>query len=141
MIVLDTNVLSEPMREAPSVAVLDWFRSVDEPTAVTAISVGELLDGAMRLSDGRRRAELIAAIEHAFDAHRGIVLPYDERAARACARLQAVRRAAGRPLSVEDGMIAAICVSTGARLATRNTLDFEGLGIELVNPWQTGTFG
>lgn len=135
MIVLDTNVLSEPMRAAPDRLVLEWLRRLEEPTSITAVSVGELLDGAARLPPGRRRDGLIAAIEKAIESHRGVVLPHDDRAAREYARLQATRRAAGRPLSVEDGMIAAICVVEGATLATRNTGDFEGLGVRLVNPW------
>lgn len=138
MIVLDTNVLSEPMRSSPDAGVLEWLRRLDEPTTITAITVGELLDGASRLDPGRRRDGLIMAIEQVIEAHRGSVLSYDDRAARVYARLQAKRRAAGRPLSVEDGMIAAICVVVGARLATRNTRDFDGLGVELVDPWRTG---
>ena len=139
MIVLDTNVLSEPMRVSPDPGVLEWLRRLDEPSAITAISVGELLDGAGRLASGRRRDGIIAAIERVVESHRGIVLPYDDRAAREYARMQAKRRAAGRPLSVEDGMIAAICVVAGARLATRNTGDFEGIGLELVDPWESAT--
>ncbi len=44
--------------------------------------------------------------------------------------------AAGHFLSVEDGMIAAICQARGAQLATRNIRDFRGLGVELINPWE-----
>ena len=136
MIVLDTNVLSEPIRASPDPGVIDWLRRLEEATAITAVSVGELLDGAGRLAPGRRRDGLITAIERIVESHRGTVLPYDDRAARAYARLQSTRRAAGRPLSVEDGMIAAICVVAGARLATRNIADFDGLGLDLVNPWE-----
>ncbi|GAA1820226.1 type II toxin-antitoxin system VapC family toxin [Agromyces neolithicus] len=135
MIVLDTNVLSEPMRVSPDANVMKWLQRLDEPSAITAISLGELLDGAARLAPGRRRDGLVTAIERVIESHRGIVLPYDDRAARAHARFQEARRTAGRPLSVEDGMIAAICDVAGARLATRNITDFEGLGIELVNPF------
>ncbi|WP_448005315.1 PIN domain-containing protein [Agromyces bauzanensis] len=127
------------MRASPDPGVLEWLRRLDEPSAITAVSVGELLDSAARLAPGRRRDGLSAAIELVIESHPGIVLPYDDRAAREYARLQAKRRAAGRPLSVEDGMIAAICVVAGARLATRNTGDFEGHGLEPVDPWQSAT--
>ena len=63
------------------------------------------------------------------------VLPYDETAARRYAEMQESRRSAGVPLSVEDGMIAAICASRSLALATRNTKDFEGLGVSLMSPW------
>lgn len=132
MIVLDTNVLSEPLKVEPSERVLTWLESVDEALAVT---VGELLVGARRLPLGRRRDALLAAIDRALQAHGGDVLPYDERAARRFAEMQESRHAAGRPLSVEDGMIAAICARHSARLATRNIADFDDLGIDLIDPW------
>ena len=77
----------------------------------------------------------MSAIERTLTTYADQVFPYDEPAARIYATLQESSRAAGRPLSVEDGMIAAICRSRGARLATRNTRDFEGTGVDLINPW------
>jgi predicted nucleic acid-binding protein len=135
VIVLDTNVLSEPLKHEPDQRVITWLESVDEALAVTAVSMGELLVGARRLPLGQRRDALLAAIERVLEAHGGDILPYDEQAARRYAEMQESRRAAGRPLSVEDGMIAAICARHGARLATRNIGDFESLGIDLIDPW------
>lgn len=135
MIVLDTNVLSEPLKPQPDRRVIAWLESVDEPVAVTAISVGELLVGARRLPIGGRRDALLAAIEHVLEAHGGDVLAYDEQASRRYAEMQESRRGAGRPLSVEDGMIAATCARHAARLATRNLGDFDGLGVALLDPW------
>jgi predicted nucleic acid-binding protein len=135
VIVLDTNVLSEPIRARPDTNVLDWLQQVSEEVALTAISVGEILTGVRALPAGRRRDGLMTAIEQAFAIYADRVLPYDEPAARIFASMQELRRAAGHPLSVEDGMIAAICRSGGYRLATRNTKDFQDLGIDLVNPW------
>ncbi|MDW4573791.1 type II toxin-antitoxin system VapC family toxin [Microbacterium sp. M3] len=133
MIILDTNVLSEPLRTDPEIAVVAWMKTQTD-AAVTAISVAELLVGARRLPAGARRERLIAAIDSILSGSR--VLPFDERAARKYARLQEIRRIAGRPLSVEDGMIAAVAAAHGASLATRNTKDFEGLGIDLLDPWE-----
>lgn len=138
MIVLDTNVLSESLRARPDAAVLAWVTDLVENATVTSISVGEILTRVRLLPDARRREGLIAAIERTLTMHAGQVLPYDEFAARAYARLQELRRAAGRPLNVEDGMIAAICQRNGAKLATRNVKDFQGLGLELINPWDYG---
>ena len=101
----------------------------------TAVSVGEILVGVKRLPMGRRRDDLAASVLEVIDEI-GDVLPYDETAARVFADIQDARRRMGRPLSTEDGMIAAICIAYGASLATRNVNDFESLGLELVNPWE-----
>lgn len=135
MIVLDTNVLSEPLKARPDERVLRWLALVDERLVMTAISAGELLVGARRLPPGRRRDRFIAAIERVLTAHGSDILAYDELAARRYAEMQERRRTVGRPLAVEDGMIAAICSRHGARLATRNLTDFTGLGLELIDPW------
>ncbi|PPF78924.1 VapC toxin family PIN domain ribonuclease [Subtercola sp. Z020] len=135
MIVLDTNVLSEPLRRQPDDAVLEWLQVAAGEAAITSISVGELLVGARRLPVGRRRDALLSAVENIVDNFGAEILAYDSRAATAYAALQERRAAMGRPLSVEDGMIAAICVSAGASLATRNTKDFVGLGLDLIDPW------
>ena len=139
MIVLDTNVLSEPLKLRPDEQVLAWLASLDEEAGVTSISVGELLTGVRALPVGRRREGLLEAIEATLRTFAGSVLAYDEAAARHYARLQESRRGAGRPLPVEAGMIAAICVARGTTLATRNSSDFAGLGLDLVDPWSAGS--
>jgi toxin FitB len=137
MIVLDTNVLSEPLKRRPNEHVLVWLASLEEEAGMTSISVGELLTGVRVLPLGRRREGLLEAIESTLRTFAGSVLAYDEAAARHYARLQETRCTAGRPLAVEDGMIAAICVTRGTALATRNTNDFTGLGLELIDPWSS----
>ncbi len=134
MIVLNTNVLSEPLKTDAEEAVLRWIAAQDD-IATTAVTVAELLTGARRLPPGRRRDELLVGIERVLGAFPASVLPYDEAAARRYAEMQESRRSAGAPLSVEDGMIAAICSSRSLALATRNTKDFEGLGVRLIDPW------
>lgn len=133
MIVLDTNVLSEPLRFQPDPRAMDWLRN-SGPSTITAVSVGEILRRVARLPEGRRRTSLAADVHQAIS---GVaeVLPYDESAARIYAEIQEARRGNGRPLSVEDGMIAAICLARGIALATRNVKDFDMLGLEVVNPW------
>nr|WP_221244007.1 type II toxin-antitoxin system VapC family toxin [Cryobacterium roopkundense] len=134
---MDTNVLSEPLRSRPDTAVLFWLGHVNEDLALTSITVGEILTGVRLLPPGHRRDGLMSAIEQTLALYREQVLPYDEHAARTYAALQESRRAAGHPLSVEDGMIAAICQTRGATLAMRNIKDFQGLGIDLIDPWTT----
>ncbi|WP_368496840.1 type II toxin-antitoxin system VapC family toxin [Herbiconiux sp. A18JL235] len=138
MIVLDTNVLSEPLRPNPSPGVVDWLAGLHEPVAITSVSLAELCRGAGALPRGRRRQRLEEGIENVARAFRRDLLPFEGNAARTYARMDEARTRAGRPLSVEDGMIAAICASTGATLATRNVSDFEDLDIDLVNPWNLG---
>lgn len=135
MIVLDTNVLSEAVRERPSPVVLRWLESREEPFAVTAISVGELLTGVRLLPRGKRRNGLMTAIEQVLLLS-PVCLPYDERAASAYAVMQEQAHALGRGLSVEDGMIAAICAAHGASLATHNMADFDFLPVPTLNPWK-----
>ena len=135
MIVLDTNVVSEAVRVQPSPAVMHWLARRDEPFALTAVTIGELLTGARLLPQGKRRAGLLAAIEQTL-LRWAVTLPYDEEAARIYAAMREQAKARGRGLSVEDGMIAAICAACGARLATRNVADFDFLPIQTVNPWE-----
>lgn len=77
MIILDTNVLSEPLRIRPELAVLTWLVEVDDDVALTSISVGEILTGVRLLPKGRRRHGLMAAIERNFTIYADQVLPYD----------------------------------------------------------------
>lgn len=69
------------------------------------------------------------------DAFEDRVLPFDGDAARSYANIAAVRRSAGRPVTPADCQIAAIAASNRMAVATRNVRDFEGMGIEIVNPW------
>ena len=86
--------------------------------------------------EGKRREGLAQAARIAFETYfRGRILPFDPEAAEAFAALAAGRRQVGRPISQADAQIAAIARSRGADLATRNVADFEGCGVEIVNPW------
>ncbi|MGH3844660.1 MAG: type II toxin-antitoxin system VapC family toxin [Pseudonocardiaceae bacterium] len=125
MIVLDTNVLSELTRQAPDAAVLAWLDSL--PTAEVATTA---------VTAGRRNRALAEAV-HALinDDFRGRVEPFDTHAAAQYAIVVTVREKLGRPITVADAQIAAICRSRDTVLATRNTRDFEDTDIELVNPW------
>ena len=139
MIVLDTNVLSETLKPSPSEIVMRWLAAQD-PSAVyiTTITQAEVLYGVEVLPPGRRRTRLHSAIEHLFaNEFRGRILPFDEDSARTYPKLVANRRTLGRPISQFDAMIAAICKSCDATIATRNLADFEHCGISAINPWVT----
>ena len=138
MIVLDTNVISELFRPEPDPKVMAWVRRLPgDALFTTAVTRGELLFGLYCMPDGRRKADLQQKLTLLFEQElAGHVLAYDGEAADAHARSAAARRVQGRPTGMFDAMIAGIARSRGARLATRNTRDFEGCGIELVDPWR-----
>ena len=138
MFVLDTNVVSELMRDPANPQVIEWVaaQSVDD-LFVTAISEAEIRVGIARLPAGRRRRSLGASADGAFGGFfLGRVLLFDREAALEYASVEAERRAAGRPIGIFDGLIAATARAHGAAIATRDVGGFEGLGIELVNPWE-----
>lgn len=141
MIILDTNVLSEMMKAAPSPVVVHWMRS--QPALelfTTAITRAEILYGIELLPRGKRRTRLeFEALAMFSEDFSGRVLPFDDGAAQTFAHLAVARRALGRPATQFDTQIAAIARAHGAALATRNTADFEGCGITVVNPW-SGAF-
>jgi toxin FitB len=143
VIVLDTNVLSEVVRPQPHAGVVAWLDSLDAAaTTTTAITVAELLYGVSRLPRGRRREQLTEAVRAQIeDDLAGRVEPFDAAAAVHYASLVSSREQAGRPIGVADGQIAAICRKLGATLATRDVDDFEGTGVELLNPWHMRACG
>lgn len=140
MVVLDTNVVSELMRDDPDANVLVWLD--ERPTRelfVTAVTEAEVRTGIAFLPEGKRRRAIADAADRAFGGlFAGRVLPFDSEAARAYAGIAAARRASGRPVSQADGQIAAITRSRSMALATRNTRDFSDTGIDLIDPWAGG---
>lgn len=136
MIILDTNVLSEVQRPAPDHRVIAWLdRQPLDHLAISWVTVTELLLGVRILPEGARRRGLTRAVTEQLSLFEGRVLPFDADAAVLLADLTARRRALGRPLALADGHIAATARMHGAGVATRNTLDFDDLGLDLIDPW------
>jgi predicted nucleic acid-binding protein len=138
MIVLDTNVLSELMRSRPHPALLGWLRR--RPRSLfytTSISKAEIRYGIAAMPEGRRRLLLAEQADEMFkEDFAGRVLAFDDDAASLYADARAARQRAGRPMSVMDALIAAIALSAGAAVATRDVGGFAGCGVELINPWE-----
>jgi predicted nucleic acid-binding protein len=138
MIILDTNIVSELLRPAPSPQVEAWLSAQDGATVYfTSIGEAELRHGVAILPAGRRRTQLGAAIDAMLDEDfRDRILPFDRDAARSYAAIAAERRSAGRPISQFDCQIAAIARAHGATVATRNIGDYEGCRVKLIDPWR-----
>ena len=137
MIILDTNVMFEPLKPLPEPAVLDWLdRQSPQTLYLTTVNLAELLAGIEVLPQGRRRAELQHVLTtQVIPLFEGRILSFDEKAAEAFARIHASAQALGNPISFADGAIAAIASAQGFILATRNVRDFRSTGVELINPW------
>jgi hypothetical protein len=133
MVLLDTNVISEMMRPEASPSVLQRAPEVYS----SIITLAEVYYGIELLPAGKRRHELLAGADRMFSkVLAGRVFAFEDEAAHAFARIASVRRKAGKPIAEMDAQIAAIARVHGAILATRNTADFEGCGIRVVNPWR-----
>ena len=136
-LLLNTNVLSEVRRPAPDPRVLGWLDRLDEDRSfISVVSIAEIRRGVALMDDGWRRyalAEWLARdLRQRFEQR---VFHVDEPIALAWGDLMALAKRRGRGLSSMDGLIAATAISKELTLATRNTKDFEGFGIELFDPW------
>jgi len=140
MILLDTNVVSEPMRAEPSLAVVEWLDGqAVETLYLAAVSYAELLVGVEVLPAGKRRRGIGEALGELISKLFGPrILPFDHKAARAYANLIARARAAGHVISVADGQIAAIAAANGFIVATRDTAPFIAAGMPVIDPWRAG---
>lgn len=136
MILVDTNVWSETTRPEPDSGVVAWLRAHRQEAAISTITIGELLTGLALLPDGRRKDFLTMHVEGLIARARERSYSYDEQAARALPTILAARKRVGREvIKPVDAMIAAVAASRGMTVATRNTSDFVGMGVELINPW------
>lgn len=140
MILLDTNVLSELMREDPDAVVVDWLNRQPRLSVwISSISVFEVRLGLQSKPAGKRRDRLQAAFEQVrVRAIENRVAPFDADAAHEAAVLMAERNKRGFVVDLRDTMIAGIALSARATLATRNTRHFRDLRVSVVNPWHEG---
>ena len=138
MILLDTNVMSEPLRQAPEPRVIAWIDAQPMETLfLSAITVAELRAGVALLPAGRRRSGLHENLEQrVLPLFAGRVVPFDLACTQAYAALMAKVRTAGLAIATADGYIAAIAAANRFAVATRDTGPFEAAGADVINPWQ-----
>jgi predicted nucleic acid-binding protein len=137
LILLDTNVVSEPLRHAPEARVVDWIDAqLLETLYLSAITVAELRAGVALLPSGKRRTGLHESLEkRVLPLFTGRVLPFDLACTQAYAKLMAKARRAGLAIAAADGYIAAMAAANGFAVATRDTSPFEAAGVTVINPW------
>lgn len=137
MFVLDTNVISELMRQRPNATVTDWING--QPSEIiwtTTVSVFEVFHGIELLPDGKRQQTLRSAFEQALkDVFKNRILPFDFAAAAEAAKIAKRRKQAGLASEIRDLQIAGIVASVGGTLVTRNTTDFNESDVTTLNPW------
>lgn len=140
MILLDTNVVSEALKPAPAPQVIAWLDARFAECAITSLTVFELRSGLALLSSGKRKDTLENAVSRAIQRFAARTYAFDAAAAHAAANLFANARTQGlaiqqMPAKLADLQIAGIATAYGLALATRNTSDFQGLGLEIIDPW------
>ncbi len=140
MIVLDTNVISEPMRAEPDGAVLNWLNEqIDRALFTTSVTVLELRFGVERLPEGKRKTILWDVLDFTLLRLVGQrILPFDTAAAMECARIAAQAEAGGTPIGQADAQIAAIARTHKFAIATRDIVPFKQAGLTVINPWGSG---
>lgn len=138
MIILDTNVISEPLRQTPSADVIEWIDEQPlETLYLSAVTVAELRFGVAAMPASKRRDTLHTNLEQrVLPLFTGRVLAFDAAASVAYAALMTRARVAGLAIGTADGYIAAIACTHGMSVATRNTAPFDAAGVTVINPWR-----
>ena len=137
MIVLDTNVISSQMVRTRDFIVLEWLNQFEpDDLYLTSITIAELYFGALIVPEANRREALLRAITRLTEAYKNRIYSFSESSSQKYGQVTSSRRLSGRPIETKDAMIASICLINNAALATRNTWDFEGLDLKLINPFE-----
>jgi len=139
MILVDTNVISEPLRSKPNDTVVQWIDAQPVETLyLTAITVAELRYGIAVMADGKRRTRLSDGLEKkVLPLFSNRVLSFSVHTSKYYAELMASAKSAGLAVGSSDGMIAAIALEHKMSIATRDTTPFEAAGVTVINPWDS----
>lgn len=138
MILLDANVVSEPLRPTPDSRVIAWIDAQPlETLYLCAMTVAELRAGVALLPIGKRRSALHDGLEERLlPMFVGRTPPFDMACTKAYAEVLARVRKAGRGFETADACIAAVALANGLTVATRDTSPFEAAGVPVINPWE-----
>lgn len=138
MILLDTNVISQPLNHFPDRRVIAWIDSqLLENLYLSAIVVGEMRFGVSCMAEGKRKAALDNNLENGvLPKFVGRVLPFDMACTKVYAELLARGRRAGVAIETADACIAATAIANGFAIATRDVIPFQAAGLKVINPWE-----
>jgi len=138
LILLDTNVISEPQRQAPNARVLEWMDAQAlETLYLSTITVAELRAGIALMAAGKRRDGLHQNLEkHLLPMFANRVLPFDMACTKAYAEVLSVSRSVGVAVHAADAFIAAVALANGFIVATRDCGPFRAVGLDVINPWE-----
>ena len=120
---LDTNIVSEFTRERPNKNVIALYEARKNICAISATSFQELVYGAEKMPEGKRKNSIKNFIENLKNNME--IIPYDGFAAEICGRLSGQCSAEGKTLPYADTQIAATAIANGMVLVTHNTQDFS----------------
>jgi predicted nucleic acid-binding protein len=136
---LDTNVPSELTRERPAPPVVRWLHDAnDQDLFFSVISLGEILRGISVLPASKRRGGLQGWLDETLRPwFEGRLLPVTAQIAERWGVVSGEQRLQGKQVKVADGLIAATALHHNLTIVTRNVRDFEGLGVSVLNPWET----
>ena len=133
---LDTNVISEVLRSTPHTRVVTFFTEHDD-LWLSSIVIHELEYGLQRLAQGQRRSSLQDSLLGVITEYEDRILPVERVGAEWAARFRVHAQRFGRTLDLADALIAGTAKAHDLAVVTRNAVDFEGLDVKVVNPWQT----
>lgn len=136
MIFLDTNVISETLKKAPSPAVMAWLVRHDAELALPTVTIAEIAFGIQKIVPDQRAGRLEQGLSDWRRRFADRIFALTEEAALAYGEIMGTASRQGRGMSAPDGMIAAIARVNGGRLATRNLTDFGTTALELISPWE-----
>lgn len=134
---VDTNIPSELTRDQPDARVADFIRNAGKQNLfLSVMTIGEICKGIDLLPASKKRASLESWLEiQVREWFAGRILPVSEAIAERWGHLSAAARKRGVTLAVVDGVLAATAIEHGLILVTRDTNDYAGLGVTLLNPW------
>lgn len=131
-LLLDTNIISELVKAEPKSNVLKQFQIYKNEIAIPSLVWHELRFGWLRMPDSKRKQSIGLFLHDVVSLLP--IMPYDTTAAKIHAEIRIEAQKSGQTLPFADGQIAAIAMSQGLSLVTRNTKDFESIaGIRLIN--------
>ncbi|WP_009958227.1 type II toxin-antitoxin system VapC family toxin [Verrucomicrobium spinosum] len=133
---VDTNVYCEPLRAKPDPKVVSWLRAHESSIYLSAVTIGEIRRGIERLSDGTKKAKLHHWLQAVCEAMKGRILAFNVSTAHIWGQLKANMESTGRALPSLDGQIAATALRHGLDIVTRNTVDFQHTGVQVINPFE-----